>query len=42
VVGAVEGLLARADVGQDELGVGTAGGELLELGQEALSYPASA
>jgi hypothetical protein len=42
MVGAVDGLFARANVGEDQLRAGTAGCELLELGQEALSYPASA
>jgi len=42
MVSAVEGLLAGADVGEHELGARATGGELLKLGKEALSDPASA
>lgn len=42
VVGAVEGLGGGGDVAEDELGVRAALGELLELGEEALSYATGA
>lgn len=42
IVRVVDSLLAGADVGEDELGAGSALGERLELAEEALSYPASA
>lgn len=42
MVVAVEGLGRGGEVGEDKLGVGSALGELFELGEEGLSYSAGA